>query len=134
MAIKPKDAIIVTPAIILFYFALHLMGITCPIKALTGVSCPGCGMTRAWLAMMRGDLHSAFHYHPLFLLPAFALLVFIYRKHIPQRLLKGGCVLFIFLFLLVYVLRMIDPTDSIVVFEPQRSLIYQLFLKLSIIL
>ena len=109
MAIKPKDAIIVTPAIILFYFALHLMGITCPIKALTGVSCPGCGMTRAWLAMMRGDLHSAFHYHPLFLLPAFALLVFIYRKHI-------------------------DPTDSIVVFEPQRSLIYQLFLKLSTIL
>lgn len=134
MAIKPKDAIIVTPAIILFYFALHLMGITCPIKALTGVSCPGCGMTRAWLAMMRGDLHSAFHYHPLFLLPAFALLVFIYRKHIPQRLLKGGCALFIFLFLLVYGLRMIDPTDSIVVFEPQRSLIYQLFLKLSTIL
>lgn len=37
------------------YAALLLSGITCPIKQWTGISCPGCGMTRAWLSVLHGD-------------------------------------------------------------------------------
>jgi hypothetical protein len=37
----------------------------CPFHALTGVPCPGCGVTRAALAFFRGDLAAAFGWNPL---------------------------------------------------------------------
>jgi Protein of unknown function (DUF2752) len=36
----------------------------CPIRAVTGYWCPGCGMTRAVLALGRGDWSVANRYHP----------------------------------------------------------------------
>ncbi|HLF43495.1 MAG TPA: DUF2752 domain-containing protein [Acidimicrobiia bacterium] len=37
----------------------------CPIALLTGVACPGCGMTRAASALLRGNFDRALDYHPL---------------------------------------------------------------------
>lgn len=37
----------------------------CLIYAATGVSCPGCGMTRAAAAMLRGDWSATWRLHPL---------------------------------------------------------------------
>jgi len=45
----------------------------CPIAWLTGVACPGCGMTRAAAALLRGDVALALDYHPL--IPLIAALV-----------------------------------------------------------
>lgn len=55
---------------------LHLL--PCPIHAATGVACPGCGMTRACLALARGELAAAWSLHPFayFLVPLAALLAF----------------------------------------------------------
>lgn len=39
--------------------------VPCPVRALTGVPCPGCGMTRALLALGRGDVGEALALHPL---------------------------------------------------------------------
>lgn len=36
----------------------------CPFYFITHVKCPGCGMTRACLALARGDLLAAWNYHP----------------------------------------------------------------------
>jgi hypothetical protein len=46
----------------------------CPTALLLGVPCPGCGLTRATLALLRGDVQAALAFHPLvFLLaPLFA--------------------------------------------------------------
>lgn len=38
----------------------------CPVQALLGVPCPGCGMTRAWFAVLRLDFGRAFALHPFF--------------------------------------------------------------------
>ena len=35
----------------------------CPIRHLTGIPCPTCGMTRSFMAIARGDLHQAVAYH-----------------------------------------------------------------------
>lgn len=35
-------------------------GIPCPFHALTGLRCPGCGVSRMCLALLRGDLGEAF--------------------------------------------------------------------------
>jgi hypothetical protein len=37
----------------------------CPTATLFGVPCPGCGLTRATLALLRGDVQAALHFHPL---------------------------------------------------------------------
>jgi hypothetical protein len=37
----------------------------CPVAALTGLPCPGCGLTRATLALLRGDFARAWQLHPL---------------------------------------------------------------------
>ena len=39
----------------------------CLFKQLFGVSCPACGMTRAYISLLRLDIASAFHYNPAFL-------------------------------------------------------------------
>ncbi len=36
----------------------------CPVHALTGHDCPGCGMTRAVLALAQGDLAASIRQHP----------------------------------------------------------------------
>lgn len=44
--------------------AVGLPGWVCPWKAATGIPCPGCGLTRATLRLMRGEWTEAMHLHP----------------------------------------------------------------------
>ena len=39
----------------------------CPVYRLTGIPCPGCGLTRAWRCFLMGEWQLAVRYHPLFL-------------------------------------------------------------------
>lgn len=49
----------------------------CPVALLTGIPCPGCGMTRALNALVRGDWAEAWLYHPISFLVATQLLVLV---------------------------------------------------------
>lgn len=42
----------------------------CPLAGVLGVPCPGCGLTRATLALAHGDLRHALELHPLVLVLA----------------------------------------------------------------
>ena len=54
----------------------------CPIRRLTGVSCPGCGMTRALFALFRGDPADAAYCHPMiFAVPFFIAAAALVRKN-----------------------------------------------------
>ncbi|MFN8522077.1 MAG: DUF2752 domain-containing protein [Chloroflexota bacterium] len=39
--------------------------VLCPFRVLTGLPCPGCGMTRSVVAALHGDLSTSLFYHPL---------------------------------------------------------------------
>jgi len=39
--------------------------VLCPWRRLTGTNCPGCGMTRGIMALLRGDFSRALTLHPL---------------------------------------------------------------------
>lgn len=43
-------------------------GLSCPIRLVTGLYCPGCGVSRMCLRLLRGDLAGAFRANPLLLL------------------------------------------------------------------
>lgn len=47
------------------YFHVFLF---CPIKKFLGLYCPGCGVTRMLLSMLKGNFYQAFRYNPLLFL------------------------------------------------------------------
>ena len=44
----------------------------CPLYSLTGIACPGCGLTRGFHALFHGDVLAALDYNAM--IPAFAIL------------------------------------------------------------
>ncbi len=123
---KMKNALPAILAVVLVYAIFHITGIGCPIRFVTGVSCPGCGMTRAWLSLLRFDLARAFYYHPLFLLPAVALVVYMFKARIPGKVYGIWMFTLIMLFSIIYLLRLLGPDDTVVAFRPQEGLIYRI--------
>ena len=77
----------------------------CVIYNTTGLPCPSCGMTRAFLYLAKLDFAEAFHYHPLF--PMVPLLFFSYLKG-NQKLLITICLIFIVVWLIRMVLYFPD--------------------------
>ena len=45
----------------------------CPLFVLTGMRCPGCGLTRGFHALLNGDVLSALHFNAL--IPAYAFIL-----------------------------------------------------------
>ena len=113
-------------AIIGMYGMMGMMGITCPILFMTGISCAGCGMTRAWLSLFRLDFGAAFYYHPLFWLPALLIVLFLLEK----RIFKQWYWLWAALFLFVYGIRMFAGQGEIVMFRPEEGFLYRMFIFL----
>lgn len=113
-------------AIIGMYGMMGMMGITCPILFMTGISCAGCGMTRAWLSLFRLDFGAAFYYHPLFWLPALLIVLFLFEK----RIFKQWYWLWVALFLFVYGIRMFAGQGEIVMFRPEEGFLYRMFIFL----
>ncbi len=95
-----------------FILILVTTGIGCPIRAVTGIPCPGCGITRALLAAMRLQWRSAFSLHPLFPL---ALPFLFCAVHANAPFLRGRARPFVVVFLVcctllffaIYALRML---------------------------
>ncbi|MEI7527712.1 MAG: DUF2752 domain-containing protein [Elusimicrobiota bacterium] len=63
----------------------------CPFKALTGLPCPGCGMTHAFLALGRLDLAGAYAWNPL-VFPLAALTALYAAGRVPRWVRSGKAV------------------------------------------
>ncbi len=73
-------------ALAAFIGALIIFEIGCPIRRVTGVPCPGCGMFRAGVALLSGKFALSFRMHPL-LVPAGIGLMILFHAG-PLRLTK----------------------------------------------
>ncbi|MCR5415668.1 MAG: DUF2752 domain-containing protein [Pseudobutyrivibrio sp.] len=71
----------------LIYFLFKL---PCPFHALTGLYCPGCGGTRAVIALLTGHPIKSFLYHPLVLYVALLLVYIAIRKLINKNYHLSG--------------------------------------------
>ena len=99
---------------------LHILGIGCPVKALTGVSCPGCGMTRAWLSLLALRLPEALSYHPLFWMPPVAFAVTLLDDG-QRRWPRFALVVLLVALLAVWVARMGMPDDTSLIVRSTAS-------------
>lgn len=57
----------------------HLL--PCPFKYFTGYDCPGCGLQRSLLFLLKGDLSSSFRLYPA-TLPLLLLALFYLLRHV----------------------------------------------------
>ena len=62
--------------------------IPCPIRTIFGIRCPGCGMTHALVALLRGDVRRAIQFNPfvLALVPLIALALFDVARHLIVKI------------------------------------------------
>ena len=121
-----KELICAVTAVVVLYTAMESIGITCPIKFITGISCAGCGMSRAWIAFLQLDMAKAFEYHPLFLLPPIAVIVLLCKSKINIKIYKIFIFTIILMFAIVYICRLIWSGDDVVVFEPQNNILFRI--------
>ena len=52
---------------IFFSYFIHWVEanqLPCPIKKLTKIGCPGCGLQRSFIALLKGNLQQSFQIHP----------------------------------------------------------------------
>ena len=98
----------------------------CPIKKVTGLSCAGCGLTRAWVSFLKLDLKQAFYFHPLFWSVPIMYILILLNDTLSSRkkyYIWGGIIT---LFLIVYFIRLFGDS-SIVNFSYTETIIYKLF-------
>lgn len=65
-------------------FSAFSFGWICPVLFLTGIPCPGCGMTRALSALLAFDFPASFYWHPMLittLICLFAAAWFVWKKN-----------------------------------------------------
>lgn len=125
MRLFQKEYICLGLVLAFVVFLYFVTGIGCPILYVTGIPCPGCGMSRACLKLLQLDFSAAYHYHPLcFILPLIALFLLLrfYGKVSDQRYHMGLAVI-CFLFFLVYFLRLKNPADTIVKIDLRDGMI-----------
>lgn len=111
---------------ILLFVILQFGGVPCPIKYVTGISCAGCGMTRAWISVMHFQIGKAFYYHPLFWLPPIVLVVILLKKYINPTIYRIILFTSMLLFVIIYLYRLIQGDNDVVVFEPQNNIMFRL--------
>ena len=99
--------------IVVFLFLIfHYFHITlCLFKLICGISCPGCGMVRAWYSIIIDhSLKNAFFYHPLFILPLIIVLIFILKNFFTFfKKLYFNSIFWLFILVIVlitYIIRM----------------------------
>ncbi len=111
-----------TIAITFVYILFAITGVGCPIKFVTGISCPGCGMVRAWLSILRLDFSSAFYYHPLFWIVPIGCILLLVKNKISKKIFYFFISVIVILFFVVYLIRMFNSDGQIVSFHPSESI------------
>ena len=102
--------IAIFPAAILTFYQ-------CPSLFLLGIPCPFCGMTRAFLCVLHGDILKAFYYHPLWPVVLAAGVVFLLVRmkilRLSDQLINIGASVVGILFLICFILRHINNSPVV---------------------
>ena len=80
-----KMYLIIGVAAVVYYAIFIIFEITCPIKHITGVPCPTCGMTRAMLALIELDIKGYMEYNPMSIFMFTAVFLFLHRDFLKKK-------------------------------------------------
>lgn len=114
------------------YIILNLLHIGCPIKFITGISCPGCGMTRSIFSIVHLDLNKAFHFHPLFFLVPIMFCLFIFEAFLKPKFVRITWFLLILTFIITYVIRLLFTENDVVSIDISSSIVIKLLHQINV--
>lgn len=107
--LRRHQDLIITVVLLTVYVCLGLfLPVKCPVLWLTGVSCPGCGITRALVAVCKLDFAAAWYYNPVifYLIPAAPVMVNAYL-HDAKKLVNFLLYVTAGLLIAVYLYRLL---------------------------
>ena len=91
---------------LLLFCQMKKIYLPCLFHKFTNLYCPGCGITRMFLSLLKLDFYQAFRYNPLvFLLLVFFIPVKILIKNIPKKYKNYASYFLVFVVVLYGVLR-----------------------------
>lgn len=97
------------------FFVLYFLKIPCFFRFFTRIPCPSCGMTRAFLSLIKLNFYESFCYHPLLIPALIAAFIAVHINSSSFKMNKKFCnfylYAFITIFLVVYFFRLF--TNSI---------------------
>ena len=79
-------AVVSATGIIRIDTAMGKIPALCPFKNITGIECPGCGMTRAFISLIHGHPSDAARFNPF----CFFLVFVLFLSVLPSRLFERG--------------------------------------------
>jgi len=79
----------------------------CFFKSHFGIDCPGCGMQRAFIALLKGNLFESLHHHPALIPFIFTVIVVLIQLKLKHP--KGG-LLVLWLFIITSLITVINYT------------------------
>lgn len=121
-----KDRFIISFYILIIYLFLSYLHVGCPIRFFTGISCPGCGMTRAIFELLHFDLKTALYYHPLFFITPFMYFFFLFEAYFNPTLNKIIWAITIILFITVYIIRLFILHNDVVTIDIYQGIMIKL--------
>jgi hypothetical protein len=102
----------------------HGTGISvCWFQAVTGVPCPGCGMTRSLSCGLRGMFADSWHYHPMGL-PILVLFIFTAGQSLLRRIHRERIAAFLQDRAAFFNLCYLGFTGTFVIFGTVRALLH----------
>lgn len=105
-----RKKVIFLCAYTIIVFSFRYFDVTCLIYRVTGIPCPGCGITRACLSALRFNFVEAFAYNPMFWSVPILLLYFIFDGNIIKSKFANKLIfsLIVFGFIVTWLLKIID--------------------------
>lgn len=112
-----KKIIIIIGVLTLYFILGQILGfyLPCPFHYLTGYYCPGCGVTRMIVSIIKLDFYQAFRYNPLLFLfiPVIITYLFLQVRYetkgiknvMNEKRFNKGWFIFVIIFVIYGVLR-----------------------------
>lgn len=115
---------IILCAVLLYFitgFSVLNIYYICVFNKVTGLSCPGCGGTRAFRALVKGDILKSLYYYPPLLYTMIVYLIFMLRcfmyKHFGIKKSKDGAVVkYIYIFIAIMLIQWVVKLVAALVF------------------
>lgn len=88
--------------IILLVFIFYKFKIPCLFRFFTGLPCPSCGMTRAFLAFLSFDFAASFAYHPLLIPALITIFIALHMEVKDFNFNKRRCNIYLIIFTIIF--------------------------------
>lgn len=100
-----KNIVIIISIVIYFIVTKIIFGYSCIFRILFHIECPGCGLTRAFKSLLKGDISKAMHYNYSIIFWLIFIIIFIIDRYIKP--LKINVLVLFIITVLVTLIRYI---------------------------